>query len=102
MRRVTESAFWIWTSRFRLFSSREILTPEKVEIITMESLAPHDLLRTKSSERNSLSFMLDQEDEHGNFTPGEWRNGCPANLADLQTAEQEGPLPTQQLRNVGF
>ena len=56
----------------------------------MASLVPHDLLRTKSSERYSLSFMLDQEDEHGNFTTGEWRNGCPANLADLQ------PLPTQK------
>ena len=30
--------------------------------------------------------MLDQEDEHGNFTPGEWRNDCSANLAELQAA----------------
>lgn len=85
LRRVTENAFGIWANRFRLFSNRANLSPEKTEIIVMASLALHNMLRTKSRESYTPAGFVDQENE-GVVVGGSWRDTSAPNIVPLQPA----------------
>ena len=49
-RRIAKNGFGIWNNRFKLFSTKAKLTPDKITITVMASFALHNMLRRKSSE----------------------------------------------------
>ena len=70
-RRISENGFGTWSNRFRLFSTRALLTPDKAVIAIMASLALHDMLRTKSSESYTPTGFVNFEIPNGNVFQGE-------------------------------
>ena len=50
VRRVTENAFGILTNRFRAFTTRMCLDPDKTTIITLATLVLHNMLGQLSYE----------------------------------------------------
>ena len=83
-RKISENGFGIWSKRFRLFSTRALLTPGKAVIAIIASLALHNMLRTKSSESYTPTGLVDFEIPNGNVIQGEWRECLTPNLAPLQ------------------
>ena len=73
IRRVTENAFGILVHRFRIFTSKILLSPEKVTTITLAAIVLHNMLRQKSRECYTPDGFLDSEDENGNSIDGSWR-----------------------------
>ena len=66
-RRISENGLGIWRNRFRLFSTRALLTPDKAVIAIMASLALHNMLRTKSRESYTPTGFVDFEIPNGNI-----------------------------------
>ena len=64
-RRIAENGFGIWSNRFKLFSTKAQLTPEKTTIAVMASLALHNMLRTKSSEFYTQVGFINTETNDG-------------------------------------
>ena len=79
-RRIAENGFGIWNNRFKLFSTKTQLTPEKTAIAVMASLALQNMLRTKSSESYTPVGFIDTETNDG-IIEGTWREGTAPNLA---------------------
>ena len=71
-RRTSQNGFGIWSNRFRLFSTRPLLTPDKAVIAIMASLALHNMLRIKSSESYTPTRFVDFEIPNGYVIQGEW------------------------------
>lgn len=74
VRRVTENAFGILTNRFRVFTTKMCLDPDKATIITLSTLVLHNMLRQFSYESYTPDGFLDVETEVGDIVAGEWRN----------------------------
>lgn len=72
-RRVTENAFGILTSVFRIFSSKINLGPDKATSVVMAALALHNLLRTKSSDSYTPKGYAD-EIIGDDIIEGQWRH----------------------------
>ena len=83
-RRISENGFGIWSKRFRLFSTRVLLRPDKAVTAIMVSLALHNMLRTKSSESYTPTGFVDFEIPNGNVIQGEWRECSTLKLSPLQ------------------
>ena len=81
-KRIAENGFGIWSNRFKLFSTKAQLKPEKTTIAVMASLALHNMLRTKSSESYTPVGFIDTETNDG-IIEGTWREGTAPNLAPL-------------------
>ena len=60
-RKIRKNGFCVWSNRFKLFSTKAQLTPEKITIAFMASLALHNMLRTKSSEFYTPFGFIDDE-----------------------------------------
>lgn len=73
VRRITENAFGIWVNRFRVFTTKMCLHPDKAATITMASLLLHNMLRELSRESYTPEGCLDQENETGEVDQGDWR-----------------------------
>ncbi len=71
-RRVTENAFGILTSVFRIFSTKINLCPDTATKVVLASLVLHNLLRTKSPESYTPSGFAD-EVEGDHIIEGQWR-----------------------------
>ena len=71
VRRVTENAFGILTNRFRVFTTRMCLDPDKATIITLATLVLHNMLRQLSYESYTLEGYIDMETESGDIVEGE-------------------------------
>ena len=70
VRRVTENAFGILTNRFRVFTTRMCLDPDKATIITLATLVLHNMLRQLSYESYTLEGCIDMETESGDIVEG--------------------------------
>ena len=79
-RRIAKNGFGMWSNRFKLFSTKAQLTPEKTTIGVMASLALHNMLRTKSTESYTPVGFIDTETNDGAIE-GTWREGTAPNLA---------------------
>lgn len=83
-RRISENTFGIWVNRFRVFTTRVGLTPDKETKITLASIALHNLLRTKSRESYTPYGFADSVDIDGNIQEGLWReNEQPAFMSSI-------------------
>ncbi|XP_057310614.1 uncharacterized protein LOC130648579 [Hydractinia symbiolongicarpus] len=74
-RRISENAFGIWVNRFRVFSTKLMLSPEKATIITLASHVLHNMLRDLSKESYTPQWFIDFECENGEVELGRWREG---------------------------
>eukprot|EP00111_Clytia_hemisphaerica_P003777 TCONS_00010849-protein len=84
-RRVTENAFGILASRFRIFLTKIPLDPDKAVTITLASLVIHNMLRELSTDSYTPEGFIDEvNEETGEVTEGAWRE---QNLADLAFLE---------------
>lgn len=100
MRRVTENAFGIWANRFRVFTTRMCLDPDKATTITLAALVLHNMLRELSSDSYTPEGYIDQETESGDLIEGEWReeNVGASVLQDLPS-RRSGNKPTKNAEN---
>ena len=60
-RRVTENAFGILTNRFRVFTTKMYLHPDKTTTITLASLVLHNMLHQLSQESYTPDGFIDME-----------------------------------------
>lgn len=74
VRRVTENAFGILTNRFRVFTTKICLNPDKATMITLAALVLHNMLRQHSYESYTPEGFIDFETEVGDVVGGEWRD----------------------------
>lgn len=71
-RRVTENAFGILTSVFRIFSTKINLQPDKATSVVLASLVLHNLLRTRSRESYTPNGYVDEITDNS-IIDGTWR-----------------------------
>jgi hypothetical protein len=73
-RRVSENAFGILASRFRIFQTSILVSPDKAKRITLAAIALHNFLASKRDHLFVPSFLHDREHPvtHA-LIPGEWR-----------------------------
>ena len=69
-RRVTENAFGILTNRFRLFTTKMYLDPDKATTITLASLVLHNMLRQLSHGSYTPDRFIDMETSNGEILQG--------------------------------
>ena len=72
-RRVTENAFGILTNRFRVFTTKMYLDPDKATTINLASLVLHNMLHQLSHESYTTDGFIDMETSNGEILQGEWR-----------------------------
>lgn len=72
-RRLTENAFGIWVNRFRVFTTKMCLHPDKAALITLASLVLHNMLRDQSRESYTPDGFVDEEFD-GELKDGTWRS----------------------------
>ena len=63
VRRATENAFEILTNRFRVFTMRMCMDPDKATIITLATLLLHDMFCQLSCESYTPEGYIDMETE---------------------------------------
>ena len=71
--RVTENAFGILIIRFRVFTTKMYLDPDKANKITLVTLVLHDMLRQLSYESYTPEEYIEMETENGDIVEGEWK-----------------------------
>lgn len=72
-RRISENAFGILVSKFRIFEKPIPLSPEKVDKVVLACCALHNWLRKTGN--NYVSFgLIDYEDMNHVSHPGSWRD----------------------------
>ena len=81
LRRISENVFGIWVSRFRVFTTKILLSPDKATIISLAAVALHNMLQKKSRDSYIPDGFADEEDDEGNFTEGEWRKNSYVDFA---------------------
>ena len=57
MRQISENAFGIWGSQFRVLATAMALSPEKAVTITLAAVAFHNMLRTKGRHYIILHYI---------------------------------------------
>eukprot|EP00795_Rhopilema_esculentum_P003927 gene3927-15253_t len=72
-RRVTENAFGILTSVFRIFSTKINMHPDRATSVILASLVLHNMLRTKSSDSYTPKGIAD-EIQGDMVVDGQWRD----------------------------
>ena len=82
-RRISENAFGILATRFRVFYTAMRLSPKHATTVTLAAIALHNFLMTKRDQAFVPTGYMDQEDRRtGAVIPGEWRNVAQQNLLD--------------------
>ena len=104
-RRVIENAFGILATKFRIFRRPIIAKPEKVTKITQAACALHNYLKI-SEIRCPVSARvycppgyIDQEDQHGNIVPGDWRNQGSELCSISQASSNMHSKPAAEVRD---
>eukprot|EP00794_Sanderia_malayensis_P005013 gene5013-biopygen4079 len=99
LRRISENAFGILTSVFRVFGTKIIVHPDKAISFNKTALVLHNLLRAKSPESYTPSGFAD-EILGDNVVEGKWRENNPATLLEQLPPRARGNKPTSSAENV--
>ena len=67
MRRVRENVFEIWGNTLRVLTTTMALEPEKAVVITLATVALHNMLQMESKESYTFDGLLNAEDDDGNI-----------------------------------
>lgn len=101
-RRVSENAFGIMSSSFRVFRRPLLLEQEKATKVTLAAVYLHNYLR-KSESRNVYSSvgMLDRESsESGEVFPGLWRRDpATCQISKLPAIPRRSSIEAQKIRD---
>ena len=101
MRRISENVFGIWGSRFRVFTTTMELTPDKAVIITLATLALHNMLRVKGQESYLEENALDVENEDGSIEAGSWRATNTSHVQDIPKGRRNHPkMSAEKIRDA--
>lgn len=85
-RRVSENAFGIMSSRFRILLTNIFKKPEKVVHICLATAALHNFLRSESGTQYLGIGSVDQEDANYNVVGGDWRRNIPLDVMQATRA----------------
>lgn len=97
-RRVSENAFGILVSRFKIFRQPIRTAPERVEKIALATAVLHNYLCENSLEFYAPPELLDREDiVNRRMVAGQWHNDTGGALNNLHA---DGQIPTQVAMNV--
>ena len=69
----SENAFGIWVYRFRVFTTKMLLSPVNATTITLASLVLHNMLRGLSKDTYTPDGFVDAILEDGEVSLGSWR-----------------------------
>jgi len=74
-RRVSENAFGIMSSIFRVLRKPMLLSPDRATSVTLACVYLHNFLRASKTSKNSYTPQgsLDVNNESGEIIPGSWR-----------------------------
>ena len=89
-RRITENAFGIMASVFRVFYSKINLSPDKATKVVLAAIVLHNMLRIGHANTYTPPEFADEIDED-NVVEGSWRKEVNASVFQ--------PLPPQKFRN---
>ncbi|KAK7488054.1 hypothetical protein BaRGS_00020645 [Batillaria attramentaria] len=74
-RRISENVFGILASRFRVFQTSMLLSPENATRVTLAALAVHNFLMTKRDQAFAPPSLPDREHPQSDeVIPGQWRD----------------------------
>ena len=75
-RRISENLFGILANRWRVYHTKILLHPDRMNSLILTTLALHNMLRKSPGSRNlySPSTLADSLDENGIVIEGEWRS----------------------------
>lgn len=82
-RRISENAFGILVSKFRIFHRAIDLKPEKVDKIVMACCSLHNWFR-KTNNAYIHSGLIDEEDSNYEHIPGLWRDNQICGLLPIE------------------
>ena len=98
-RRISENAFGILTSIFRMFGAKLNLHPDKAIAIVKAALVLHNLLRSKSPESYTPAGLADEVSGDA-IIDGQWRAGNATTLLKPLPPRARGNRPTASAENV--
>lgn len=100
-RRVSENAFGIMSSVFRVLRKPMLLSPEKASVITLSCVYLHNFLRASKSSSNIYAppGSLDVTLPDGSIAPGDWRND-PEGTTSLLRIPRVGRKPTKTVAQI--
>lgn len=98
-RRVSENAFGILASRFRIFKSAILTSPHRAKKIVLATCYLHNFLRSRCKDLYSPISCLDYEDiESRSFQKGSWRND-PSSFLPFIKRFYRGTTVAKEIRN---
>ena len=74
VRRISQNAVGIWSTRFRVFTTSMTLAPDIAKDNTMATVVHHNMLRTKSQDSYTPEGSIDQGNSSRVVKLGDWRN----------------------------
>ena len=102
-RRISENLFGILANRWKIYHTKILLQPEKLESLVLTTLALHNMLRASSESRNVYSpfSLADSIGIDGSMVDGEWRRESEAGMFSLQpkSTGSNSPLSAKQVRD---
>ena len=99
-RRVSESAFGILSSKFRVFLSTLCVKPENATIIVHAALALHNYLLCKCPNVYTPSGSMDAQNGDGDIIDGDWRKTADHELCIIQNITIRGSNYTRNAAAV--
>ena len=101
MRRVRENVFEIWGNTFRVFTTTMALEPEKAVVITLATVALHNMLQMESKESYTFDGLLNAEDDDGNIIREEWRSDASNFTKSLPMNKgNRASVSAERIRNI--
>lgn len=99
-RRISENAFGLLASRFRVFHTMLCLKPESVTNIILACCSLHNFLMKRSMSLYAPSGSIDMV-IHDNILEGSWRNEVSASkLESLPKSKQRCPKNAEEMRDI--
>ena len=101
MRRVRENVFEIWGNTFRVFTTTMALEPEKAVVITLATVALHNMLQMESKESYTFDGLLNAEGDDGNIIREEWRSDASNFTKSLPMNKgNRASVSAERIRNI--
>ena len=98
-RRVSENAFGILSSRFRVNHTTPNVKPESATSIVHATLMLHNYLLTKCPNEYVPTGSMDVQSEDGEIVDGSWRQEATGNMENLTIPGSNHPQNATEMRD---
>ena len=86
---------------FRVFTTTMALESERTVVITLATVALHNMLRMESKESYTFNGLLDAEGDDGNIIRGEWRSDASNFTKSLpMNKSNRASVSAERIRNI--